>query len=531
MGEDSFHLRGNLSNSLSALTVNERDQVNNKLVEEQDVLQQIEEQQEEIMQLRRHLAEYAAKEARIENEKKVLEKRIASIYKGFDQQQQDLIEASSKAIAYKQGIIEENIHLKYALQVAQEEELIFISSLVPLLSEQSLQPATIDAYSIISNLRILFKHYKETLAVSEEKLRDSQYQSLVLHSHRKDLSLNDSSHPEPVHTGVEKQNNGEDGVNSHYLPSILEEEQEPSSSSHPEADDSEEDDNGSGDYDDIDTNKPLPTVEDLQIIGEPFPGEEIQASGYSRNGTTGCGFEWVRYLQVGSIKYIEGAKQPTYTVTADDVDNYLAVLVQPLDERNRKGEVVKCFANASKKITCHPDMLHEIEKTASVGRASFKLLVLRESPDTWEPSILEIKKSSYRIKLNGPNSGVVVVDNKYTPTTIINLPAEEPLEFSILGPDGVEQYLRADYNPTDISCSRDTVVLTMRLFVKRAVDKNLGKKTRRGLFFKSNPQDKHKDDPISLSHLTQNGSEKRGFCLIHLRHYFFSVPKELTFPP
>ncbi|KAI3775344.1 hypothetical protein L1987_49916 [Smallanthus sonchifolius] len=523
MGEDSFHLRLNLSNRLSALTVNERNQINNKLVEEQDVLQQIEEQQEEIMQLRRHLAEYAVKEERIENEKKVLEKRIASIYKGFDKQQQDLIETSSKALAYKQGIIEENIRLEYALQVAQEEESIFISSLVPLLSEQSFHPATIDAYSIISNLRILFKHYKETLSISEEKLRDSQYQPLVLHSNRKDLSLNDSSHPEPVHMGMESQNNGEDGVNSHYLPSILEEEQEPSSSSshpepvhmgverqnneedavsshylpsileeeqepssssHPEADDSEEDDNGSGDYDDMDTNKPLPTVEDLQIIGEPFPGKEIQASGYSRNGTTYCGFEWVRYLQDGSMKYIEGAKQPTYTVTADDVDNYLAVLVQPLDERNRKGEVVKCFANDNKKITCHPDMLHEIEKTVSVGRASFKLSVLIGSPDTWEPAILEIKKSSYRIKLNGPNSGVVVVDNKYYPTTIINLPAEEPLEFSILGPDGVEQYLCADYNPTDISCSRDTVVLTMRLFVKRAVDKKLGKKKRRGLFFK-----------------------------------------------
>ncbi|KAI3775343.1 hypothetical protein L1987_49915 [Smallanthus sonchifolius] len=39
-------------------------------------------------------------------------------------------------------------------------------------------------------------------------------------------------------------------------------------------------------------------------------------------------------------------------------------------------------------------------------------------------------------------------------------------------------------------------------------------------------QDKHKDDPISLSHLTQNGSEKKGFCLIHLN--FFSVPKIMS---
>lgn len=31
-----------------------------------------------------------------------------------------------------------------------------------------------------------------------------------------------------------------------------------------------------------------------------------------------------------------GAKQPGYLVTADDVDAYLAIEVQPLDEKKRK---------------------------------------------------------------------------------------------------------------------------------------------------------------------------------------------------
>lgn len=31
-----------------------------------------------------------------------------------------------------------------------------------------------------------------------------------------------------------------------------------------------------------------------------------------------------------------GAKQPTYLVTADDVDSLLAIEVQPLDDRKRK---------------------------------------------------------------------------------------------------------------------------------------------------------------------------------------------------
>lgn len=33
---------------------------------------------------------------------------------------------------------------------------------------------------------------------------------------------------------------------------------------------------------------------------------------------------------------IIGAKQPNYLVTADDVETYLAIEVQPLDNRNRK---------------------------------------------------------------------------------------------------------------------------------------------------------------------------------------------------
>ncbi|KAJ0523014.1 hypothetical protein HanIR_Chr10g0489121 [Helianthus annuus] len=487
MGGDGFRLRGISSNTLSALTVNDGHTVNTKLVEEEDVVQQIEDQEQEIMQLRRHLAEFEVKEARIESEKNVLEKRIGSMYKGFEQQQQEFDEARLKAMDYRQEIIEENVRLEYALQVARDEDSVFVKSLVPLLAEQSLYPASLDAYTIVSNLRVLFKHQKERLAIAEERLKDSQYQPLVLHSRMKEVALNDparsewahssfSQAPEPVHM----ERPGDDVVNTPYLPSILEEEheQEPSSSSHQEADDSEEDD-----YDDVDyTNKPLPTIEDLQIIGDPFPGNEIQASGYPRNGTKTCRFEWVRLMQDGSMKYIEGAKQPTYIVTADDLDNSLAVIVQPLDDRQREGELVKCFANDNK-ITCHPDMLREIERSVCVGHVSVNVFVLRRSPDSWEPAILEIKKSGYSIKLNGSNNGVVVAD-KYTPTTVINLPAEEPLQFSIVGPHGVEQYLCADYNASGISCSRDAIVLTMRSFVKRAVDKKLGKKKkRRGLFF------------------------------------------------
>jgi septal ring factor EnvC (AmiA/AmiB activator) len=142
----------------------------------QDLLAKVKEHEEEIAQLRRHLSDYSVKEAQILNEKHVLEKRIAYMRMAFDQQQQDLVDAASKALSYRQDIIEENIRLTYALQAAHQERSTFVSSLLPLLSEYNLQPSVLDAQSIVSNLKVLFKHLQEKLIITEEKLKESQYQ-------------------------------------------------------------------------------------------------------------------------------------------------------------------------------------------------------------------------------------------------------------------------------------------------------------------------------------------------------------------
>lgn len=47
-----------------------------------------------------------------------------SFYQAFDQQQQDLVDAASKALSYRQDIIEENIRLTYALQVTSFNQAI-----------------------------------------------------------------------------------------------------------------------------------------------------------------------------------------------------------------------------------------------------------------------------------------------------------------------------------------------------------------------------------------------------------------------
>ncbi|KAE8655928.1 hypothetical protein F3Y22_tig00117016pilonHSYRG00678 [Hibiscus syriacus] len=192
---------------------------------------------------------------------------------------------------------------------------------------------------------------------------------------------------------------------------------------------------------------PLPAIEGLQISGETYPGRELQASGYSINGTTSCNFEWARHMEDGSVNYIEGAKQPNYLVTADDVDTYLAIEVQPLDNRKRKfsnmlkallalhqgdyllivanlnnlfyvsiqGELVKVFANDHKKITCDPEMQAHIEKTLHSGQASYKVSFTTRYLDIWEPATLTIKRDGYSIKYSGPNGPVVT--EKFYPTT------------------------------------------------------------------------------------------------------------------
>ncbi|KAI3971417.1 hypothetical protein MKW92_029196 [Papaver armeniacum] len=587
--EREFDSKMNLSGQ-GLVPVSEQDSQSSPWKKE--LVLKVREHEEEILQLRKHLGEYSIREAQIRNEKYALEKRIAYMRMAFDQQQQDLVDAASKSLSYRQDIIEENIRLTYALQAAQQERSIFISSLLPLLEDYSLQPPVLDAQSIVSNLKVLFKHLQEKLILTEAKLKESHYQlapwrseslnppsftpqsqsraqspsrspalntsnknglelvpqptyshsqtpisarantqaatdwnSLGQHKHQTGFVGDGSKSPEPdsftstsrnpatqdvsqdisqggFHNKHFSEENAAEQVSfnnylgsggmddpdtvgldsgrepsphwssgnspymtpthddpgtsySPYLPAVLE---EPSSSFSEAAEDD-----------------PLPGIEGLQISGEAFPGRDLQACGYSVNGTTSCNFEWVRYREDGSVHYIEGAKQPNYLVTADDVDSYLAIHVQPLDNRKRKGELVKVFANEQIKIALDPDMQEQIEKTLHSGHASYEVSVAVGYLDIWEPAILAIKREGYSIKCNGPRG--VVVTEKFLPITAVTIPYGSPTAFSISGAGGVEHPLKT----TDSSALRDTIVLTMRLFIMRAVEKRKGKK--KGLFF------------------------------------------------
>ncbi|CAN0892942.1 hypothetical protein LINGRAHAP2_LOCUS17869 [Linum grandiflorum] len=109
---------------------------------------------------------------------------------------------------------------------------------------------------------------------------------------------------------------------------------------------------------------PLPQVVGLEVAaGEEIiiPGTtHLQACGFSQYDTVSCVFSWLRISEDGTVTTIEGADSGTYQVSEDDVDFYVAVRVQPLDSRGRKGEVAQAFANGGRKIAHFVEIeLHE----------------------------------------------------------------------------------------------------------------------------------------------------------------------------
>lgn len=332
----------------------------NNSSESQELVAKIRENEREIMQLRKRLADYSIKEAQIRHENDDLQKRIADIHVVFDQQQKNLEDAESKASSYRQQIIEENIHLAYALQNAEEERLTFMTTLLPLLAQYSFQPPDPDARSVVSNLKVLFKHLQEQFIRNENQERmglvpQSVSDQDISAGHRSDLVGPDGAANKVEAVESRRQIKSE---NSFYgVPTKTgDTSREPDSGNVVVKDhDGDANPNGkenssnrSSDADD----DPLPALEDLQIFGEAFPGRELMACGYSTNGTSICNFEWIRHFQDGSVNIIDGAMRPNYLVTADDVGTYLSVQVLPLDDRNRKGEPVTVYANDRKKITC-----------------------------------------------------------------------------------------------------------------------------------------------------------------------------------
>jgi hypothetical protein len=109
-------------------------------------------------------------EAQLISEKRILELRVAELRLAYDQMQQALVDAASKALSYRQDILEENIRLTYAVQLAEQDRMTYVQSLMPLLTEFELQPPVSDAHSMVSYIKVSF--ITISLLIRESKISD-----------------------------------------------------------------------------------------------------------------------------------------------------------------------------------------------------------------------------------------------------------------------------------------------------------------------------------------------------------------------
>ncbi|XP_069146667.1 uncharacterized protein [Solanum lycopersicum] len=207
-----------------------------------------------------------------------------------------------------------------------------------------------------------------------------------------------------------------------------------------------------------------PGIEVFQIIGEAKPGCKLLGCGFPVRGTSLCMFQWVRHYPDGTRQYIEGATNPEYVVTADDIDKLIAVECIPMDDQGHQGELVRLFANDQNNITCDPDMQSEIDTHISEGQATFNVLMLVDSSENWEPVTIFLLRSSFQVKVHRTQA-VVIVEN-FSKELSIKIPSGLSTQFVITCSDGSSHPFSTN---NDIRM-RDSLVLTMRIFQSKALD-------------------------------------------------------------
>ncbi|CAL0324382.1 unnamed protein product [Lupinus luteus] len=452
--------------------------------------------EEEILSLREQIAMSRVKELQLLNEKCKLERQFAELRMAVDDKQNEVITSASNDLARRKGDLEENLKLAHDLKAVEDERYIFMSSMIGLLAEYGLWPRVMNAAAISNSVKNLH----------------DQLQWRVRSSHDRIGKLNSAleSHADNGNHVVESQGSGNLIQHNFSQQNIFWNEQnpQPMSKMHPVLDGDVNWAYSRADYQEIskadrevsfpygstdnigvqdrtferkfvdskllqtqhDTNEIAssasedgPGIEGFQIIGDAIPGEKLLGCGYPVRGTSLCMFQWLRHLQDGTWQYIEGATNPEYIVTADDVDKLIAVECIPMDDKGRQGELVRLFAKGQNKITCDEEMQHEIDSNLSKGEATFSVLLLMDSSENWEPATMFLRRSGYQIKINSTEA--VVVAENFSKDLSIKVPCGLSTQFVLTCSNGSSHPL-STYSVR----MRDTLVLTMRIFQSKALD-------------------------------------------------------------
>ncbi|XP_004307300.1 PREDICTED: uncharacterized protein LOC101293522 [Fragaria vesca subsp. vesca] len=426
-------------------------------------------QEEEIQFLRGQVTVACLKELRLLNEKYALEKKFADLRMAIDEKQNEATTSALNELARRKGDLEENLKLTHDLKAADDERYVFMSSMLGLLAEYGIWPHVVNASAISNSLKHLHDELQWKIRTSHEQQGFDRYTDaqrmeptakVQLHMNdftdTRNLMLINKENPQQFTANIDS-NTTHRNMDGFILHDSFDKDvaygraEQTNGTSYPQTPDN------------TSSISQGPGIENFQIIGDAVPGGKLLGCGFPVRGTSLCMFQWVRHLQDGTREVIEGATNPEYIVTADDVDKTIAVDCIPMDDQGRQGELVRHFANDQNKIKCDPEMQLEIDTHISRGQATFIVLLLMDSAENWEPATLFLRRSGYQIKINSTEA--LVIAEKFSNDLSIKVPCGFSTQFVLTCSDG-SSHPFSTYSVR----MRDTLVLTMRMLQSKALD-------------------------------------------------------------
>ncbi|KAF1001740.1 uncharacterized protein LOC141703631 isoform X2 [Apium graveolens] len=499
-GINSDFLSRHNSNESSTLKNLEENDNSSYFQDQEELYSRVEAQKNEIISLRERIAGASVKELQLLNEKYTLERKVADMRMTLDEKQNEIVSIAAEEIARRKGDLENNLNLTHELKETEAERYIFVSSMVALLAEYGIWPRVINASTLSNNVKHLHDQLKLKITTSQAKIGnifstgekrqavDIPGSSLLTNSYtppsQSEFSFHNNHiserHLEPGFSMSRNVPNNDYGQMTNSMPKdrmVSNSDREVARTSpdnladgrvnmtYEERTDFSNDPQHMNDTDvdfDYDVEEDGPGIEGFQIIGDAIPGNKLLGCGYPVRGTSLCMFQWVRHNQDGTRQFIEGATNPEYTITADDVDKLIAVECIPMNDQGHQGEIVRLFANDQNKITCDPEMQQEIETYISEGEAIFNVLLLLESFKDWEQATLILQRTGYQIQVNKIQD---VISESFSVDFVIKIPTGMSSQF-VTRRSGGSSY---SFNASSMRM-RDSIVLTMRMFQSKASD-------------------------------------------------------------
>ncbi|XP_022867008.1 uncharacterized protein LOC111386757 isoform X3 [Olea europaea var. sylvestris] len=457
-------------------------------------------QEMEILYLREQIALASIKESLLLNEKHALERKFSELRMILDEKQNEAITSASNELARRKGDLEVNLNLLNELKVAENEKHILMSSMLGMLGEYGVWPHVTNASALTNSIKNLHDQLQLKIRTSHAKLRELGLmiendarnfldketpstsvtndrlpnRSMDVHGFSHYNQYVEGQHSEPTSSvsryvqGIDAtrmtMSNTDRNFAGHTVDNLLDRNELQRGSEQWNNEQSFHQPTMGDGVASFSSDEEGPGIEGFQIIGEAKPGCKLLGCGYPVRGTSLCMFQWVRHYPDGTRHYIEGATNPEYVVTADDVDKLIAVECIPMDEQGRQGYIVRIFANDHNKITCDEEMQEEIDTYLSEGQATFSVQTLLDSSEIWEPTTVLLWRSGFQVKVD--KTQAVLIAEKYSKDVLIKIPVGLSTQFVLTCSNGSSYPFSTN---KDIRM-RETLVLTMRIFQSKALD-------------------------------------------------------------